>query len=78
MSTKLETLPDRSGTPFDLPQPGDLLDENEVAAILAVRVNTIRNWRAIRQGPAFVKIGKRAVRYRRVDVAAFIAAGGAA
>lgn len=75
MSHQTQPAPEKLGALPDLPKPGDLLDEHEVAAILAVRVNTIRNWRAIRQGPTFVKIGKRAVRYRRADVAAFIADG---
>lgn len=58
-----------------LPAPGDLLDEKEVAAILALAVTTLRNWRALGpgHGPRFVKLGKRAVRYRRSDLAEFIA-----
>lgn len=52
--------------------PGDLIDEREAAALLGLAVGTLRNWRALRQGPRFRKIGTRAVRYRRADVAAFI------
>ena len=52
--------------------PADLLDEREVAAALNVALNTLRNWRWKGEGPRFVKIGKRAVRYRRSDVYAFI------
>ena len=63
-----------------LPTTGDLLDEKEAAAMLALRVATLRNWRALRKGPRFVKIGQRLVRYRRADLEAFIAgdAGGGA
>lgn len=75
MSHQSHSVPDSLSASPDLPRPGDLLDEHEVAAILSVRVNTVRNWRAIRQGPTFVKIGKRAVRYKRADVAAFIDGG---
>jgi len=53
-------------------QPGDLLDEREVAAILGAEVRTLRNWRSLRKGPPFRKIGERMVRYTRADVTAFI------
>lgn len=55
--------------------PSDLLNEKEVAAKLGIATGTVRNWRCLRTGPAYVKLGKRAVRYRRADVDAFIAAG---
>lgn len=56
-----------------LPAPGDLLDEKEAAACLAVAVTTLRNWRSLKgKGPPFVKVGARLVRYRRADLAAFI------
>ena len=57
--------------------PGDLIDEKETAAILAVATTTLRNWRSLRQGPPFLKVGRRLVRYRRSDVAAFLMAQGA-
>lgn len=53
--------------------PGDLIDEREAAALMGLAVGTLRNWRSLRQGPRFRKIGTRAVRYCRADVAAFIA-----
>ena len=58
-----------------LPQPGDLVDEREAAAILDCAIATLRNWRSARprKGPRFRKIGKRMVRYSRADLAAFIA-----
>ena len=58
-------------------KPDDLVDETEAAATLTLKVATLRNWRALKQGPRFVKLGKRTVRYRRADLAAFIAQGGA-
>jgi len=57
----------------NLPIPGDLVDETEAAAILSTAVRTLRNWRALHKGPPFHKIGERLVRYRRADLAAFIA-----
>jgi len=53
----------------------DLLDESEAAATLNVAVQTLRNWRWRGIGPRFVKLGKRAVRYRRSDLDAFVEAG---
>lgn len=47
-------------------------DTLEAAACLKVAVTTLRNWRALKQGPQFLKIGARLVRYRRSDLAAFI------
>jgi hypothetical protein len=54
-------------------EPGDLKDENEAAAILHTSVRTLRNWRALRKGPKYRKVGQRLVRYHRADLAAFIA-----
>jgi len=52
--------------------PGDLLDETEAAAILNTAVRTLRNWRALRKGPRYRKIGQRMVRYHRADLLAFV------
>ncbi len=58
---------------FDTPLlPGDLVDENEAAAILGACVQTLRNWRWRGEGPRYRKIGLRLVRYHRADLAAFI------
>lgn len=52
-------------------EPGDLVDEREAAAILCTAVRTLRNWRALRKGPRYRKIGARMVRYHRDDLAEF-------
>ena len=51
-----------------------LLDEKEAAASLSVAVQTLRNWRWKGEGPRYVKVGARLVRYRRGDLVAFIEA----
>lgn len=51
---------------------GQLVTEQEAAEILAVSPVTLRNWRSLRIGPRYRKIGSRAVRYHRADLAAFI------
>lgn len=52
-------------------EPGDLLTEQEAAAALNCAVRTLRNWRALRKGPRYRKIGARLVRYHRADLAEF-------
>lgn len=52
-------------------QRGDLLTEAEAADVLHVAVRTLRNWRALRKGPRYRKIGARMVRYHRADLVEF-------
>lgn len=69
----------RRNTTTDSPVPainqGDLLTEQEAAVALNCAVRTLRNWRALRKGPRFRKIGERIVRYHRSDLEAFIDGG---
>ena len=48
-----------------------VFDEKEAASVLGVAVQTLRNWRHKRKGPAYLKIGK-AVRYRMADLEAYL------
>ena len=66
--------PEPAATPPQEKQPAAraLLDDVEVADRLNVSLQTVRNWRGRREGPRFVKLVKRAVRYRPEDVEAFI------
>ena len=66
----IETLTPPSAAPAD-----ELLDQHEVAAILRVAIPTLQDWRWKGEGPRFVKLGKRVVRYRRADIEAFVEAG---
>lgn len=60
-------------TPQEIRQePRALLDETEVAERLNVSIGTVQNWRTRKEGPRYVKLGKRAVRYRPEDVESFI------
>ena len=54
---------------------GQLLSDVELASFLGIAVQTIRNWRWRGEGPRFVKLGDRVVRYRPADIQAFIEAG---
>ena len=50
----------------------ELLSERDVAADYRLSIPWLRRARLERQGPAFLRIGKRMVRYRRADVEAFL------
>lgn len=56
--------------PMDTLSP--LLTSQEVADLLGVPLRTVQDWRRLRRGPKFARIGRHA-RYTAADVAAFIA-----
>ena len=47
------------------------IDEKKAASMLGVAVQTLRNWRHTRKGPAYIKLG-RAVRYRLDDLVEYL------
>lgn len=47
-----------------------LINETEAAELLKLNVKTLRNYRALKRGPAFVKVG-RSVRYWVSEVLAY-------
>jgi predicted DNA-binding transcriptional regulator AlpA len=53
---------------------GVLLSEAEAAEVLQLSAATLRDWRGIseRRGPPWVKIERRPVRYRLVDLKAYL------
>ncbi len=52
--------------PFDM-----VMDEKQVAKLLSVSPKTLRNWRYLGRGPAFIKLG-RTVRYKISDLDKYI------
>lgn len=55
-----------------------LLNEHEAAAALGISARSLQRWRVRGLGPSFVKLGrgaKSAVRYSRLELQRFIAAG---
>ena len=46
------------------------VDEKKAAKILDIAVQTLRNWRQNRRGPAYFKMG-RSVRYKVEDLVAY-------
>lgn len=47
------------------------LTDREAAKILGLGVQTLRNYRHVCKGPAYIKLG-RAIRYREADLLAYI------
>jgi hypothetical protein len=49
-----------------------LLDEKQAAKRIGVKVQTLRNWRHLRKGLPYVKLGERAIRYIDSDCDEFV------
>lgn len=49
----------------------DLMTQEELAKLLGVKRNTLREWRRLKRGPAYIRILK-GVFYRRTDVNAWL------
>ncbi len=56
-------------------KPDCLLTTTDAAAFLALSPRALESWRLRGCGPSFVRLGERAVRYRRQDLQEFVAAG---
>lgn len=50
-----------------------LLDTRQAAELLGLRPSTLEQWRWQGRGPEHVRLSRRAVRYRREDLDAYIA-----
>ena len=48
--------------------PDALLNQRQAASLIGVSERTLECWRCRGGGPPFVKISRRAVRYRRQDI----------
>lgn len=55
-------------------QQKSVLAEKEAAAYLGVSPAVLHVWRAQRKGPRYFRAGERLIRYRRVDLNAWIEA----
>ena len=52
-----------------------LFDEKSVAVVLGVSVRALQRWRVTGDGPPFVRVGPRFIRYEEQALATFIANG---
>ena len=52
-------------------KPGDALSVLDAAKWLGVKPGTLDNWRFLKTGPAYVRVG-RTIRYHESDLIAFI------
>jgi len=51
---------------------GPILKPKEAAAYLKVQPGTLKTWRWSGNGPRFIRVGKKSIRYRLEDLEAFI------
>ncbi len=54
------------------PEMDELLTTPDAARILGMRPSALENWRWRGEGPLFVRVTPRAIRYRRQDLESFI------
>jgi predicted DNA-binding transcriptional regulator AlpA len=52
----------------------DLLTSKQVAALLGMTDRSLERWRTAGDGPRFIRLSRRTIRYRRADIDAFLAA----
>ena len=50
----------------------NLINEKEASIMLGIKVQTMRNWRFLGHGPAYIKLSNRAVRYYVHDIEHYI------
>ena len=68
----LQAFPDKSPTEKTSKIPnGEWWNEKEVAKVIGISVQTLRNWRFSGRGPTYQKIGRR-VLYPRADLLEFM------
>ncbi len=63
---------DDTALPGNLDQPHAILTTDEAARQLRVSPKTMAYWRQTGDGPAFMRLGSRTVRYRADDLAAYM------
>lgn len=52
-----------------------LLTTSEAAEYLKVATATLNQWRYLKQGPAYTRVGKRSIRYTQEDLDRFLEKG---
>lgn len=51
----------------------DLITPDQAAAILSLNAKVLERWRGTGQGPAYIRLTSKSIRYRREDIDAFVA-----
>jgi predicted DNA-binding transcriptional regulator AlpA len=51
--------------------PDEILDTDQVAALLQIRASTLKRWRLVKKGPRYFRAGRH-VRYRLSSVLAWV------
>ncbi|OYU51809.1 MAG: hypothetical protein CFE27_10020 [Alphaproteobacteria bacterium PA1] len=80
---KPDALPDNLPTPAKVEPflrkslstlPSEIVRPAEAALVLSVSLSLLKKWRAEGTGPRFVRLGGRAIGYRRADLSNWISA----
>jgi len=50
----------------------DLMTEQEAGGYIGKPPRTLAQWRYLKKGPAYIKVGDKSVRYRQADLDAFL------
>ena len=50
----------------------EIFDQRQAAALLTLSPATLASWRSRGRGPAYFRLGSRAIRYRRSDLERFL------
>jgi hypothetical protein len=71
----LAAVPTQSATPTadGAPRSSELITPAQAADLLRVRAKVLERWRGTGEGPAFVRLSSKTIRYRREDIDAFVA-----
>ena len=51
---------------------GGLMTPAEAASFLSITPKVLERWRGIGEGPSFVRLSRKSIRYRREDVEEFV------
>ena len=65
---RITTTDKYSATPDGIDDSERLVRQEEAAILLSVSPRCLENWRHRGEGPNFVKISKRCIRYRKLDL----------
>jgi predicted DNA-binding transcriptional regulator AlpA len=71
VKAKIEEQMKGSSRQVALYKPGDFLDlltTEQVSKALDVTINTLQIWRHKGKGPRYIKLSRRAIRYRKEDI----------
>lgn len=49
-----------------------VMDEKDAAVFIGVSQKTLQTWRSRRMGPPYIRMARKCIRYRRIDLQDFV------